>query len=54
MQAHTKLEVLGGTGFSSHQELDNVAAALPAQAAKQHLTKIDQVVASPDGKHFFP
>ena len=54
VQAHTKLEALsGGAGFRSHQELDNVSAALAAQAAKQHLTKIDQVLASPDGKRFF-
>ncbi|MEO8000806.1 MAG: XVIPCD domain-containing protein [Arenimonas sp.] len=53
VQAHTKLEALGSTGLRSHQELDNVAAALAAQAAKQHLTKVDQVVASPDGKRFF-
>ncbi|MGH8051154.1 MAG: XVIPCD domain-containing protein, partial [Arenimonas sp.] len=54
VQAHTKLEALGERGgFRSHQELDNVAAALAAQAVKQHLTKIDQVLASHDGKRFF-
>ncbi len=53
VQAHAKLEALGSTGLRSHQELDNLAAALAAQAAKQHLTKIDQIVASPDGKRIF-
>lgn len=54
VQAHAKLEIMGArTGFRSHQELDNVAGALAAEAARQGLKRIDQVVIGKDGERFF-
>lgn len=54
VQAHAKLESLGASaGFGSHQELDNVAGTLVAQASKEGLNKIDRAFPSVDGKRFF-